>query len=125
MNDRSQADEQRLAIAQRLKSAREYMGLSQDEVAKTLHLSRPAISNIESGARKVEAVELDQLAALYRLTVTYLLTGEEVIGTAPTPQFAFLARALSGLTEKDVAEVTRFATFLKRSADVKTRKKPR
>lgn len=125
MNGRDQSEEQRLAMAQRLREAREYVGLSQDDVAKALNLSRPAVTNIESGTRKVEALELDKLATLYRQNVNYLLTGEESIGSAPTQQLAFLARALNGLSEKDVAEVARFATFLKRTADAKARKKPR
>lgn len=118
-------EEQRLAMAKRLREAREYVGLSQEEVSKALNLSRPAITNIESGTRKVDAIELDQLAALYRQTVSYLLTGEAQIGVAPTKEVAFLARALKGLSEKDVAEVARFANFLKRSSDVKVTKKPR
>lgn len=124
MNERDQTEEQRLAMAQRLREAREYVGLSQDDVAKALNLSRPAVTNIEAGARKVEAIELDKLATLYRQTVNFLLTGEEAIGAAPTQELAFLARALNGLSEKDIAEVARFATFLKRSSDAKDRKKP-
>jgi len=124
MNIRDQGDEQREAMALRLREAREYVGLSQEDVANALSLSRPAITNIESGNRRVEAVELDKLATLYRQSVSFLLTGEEPIGTAPTPQVAFLARALKGLSEKDVEEVARFAAFLKRSPDATANRKP-
>lgn len=110
-------------MAQRLREAREYVGLSQEEVAQALNLSRPAITNIESGMRRVEAVELDKLATLYRQSVNFLLTGEEPIGAAPE-QVAFLARALKGLSENDVQEVARFAAFLKRSSDSKSSRKP-
>ena len=47
-------DGQRLDLARRLREAREYVGLSQEEVAFALLVSRPAISNIEAGTRKVE-----------------------------------------------------------------------
>lgn len=123
MNVRDETEEQRLAMAQRLREAREYVGLSQEDVAQALNLSRPAITNIESGTRRVEAVELDKLATLYRQSVNFLLTGDEPIGAAPE-QVAFLARALKGLSEKDVQEVARFAAFLKRSSDSKSLRKP-
>lgn len=112
---------QRAAVAQRLREAREYVGLSQAEVAQAMNLARPAIANIEAGNRKVEAVELEQLASLYGQSVTYLLSGDDPLASTPD-QVNFLARAVKGLSPKDLDEVARFATFLKRSADVKSRK---
>lgn len=108
----SESETQREAIAQRLRESREYVGLSQDEVASALGVSRPAISHIESGSRKVEATELHLLARLYRRTVDYLLTGIASEPAQPT-QLAFLARAVKGLSERDLDEVARFAEFLK------------
>ena len=123
MNTRDQTEELRAAMAQRLREAREYVGLSQEEVAQALGMSRPAVTNIETGNRKVEAVELDKLATLYRQSVTFLLSGEDAVGAVPV-QVQFLARAVKGLSRKDLEEVARFASFLKRSSDVKTGKKP-
>ena len=124
MSARDQTEEQRSAMAMRLREAREYVGLSQEEVANALGLSRPAVTNIETGNRKVEALELDKLATLYRQSVTYLLSGEEAVGAAPA-QFQFLARATKGLSEKDLEEVARFASFLRRSSDAKSGTKGR
>lgn len=124
MSARDQSTDQRTAMAQRLREAREYLGLSQEDVAQALGLSRPAVTNIETGNRRVEAVELDKLAALYRQSVTYLLTGEDPVGSVPA-QVQFLARAVKGLSQKDMDEVARFASFLKRSSDAKTGKKPK
>lgn len=125
MNARDESEEQRAAIAQRLREGREYVGLSQEEVAQALGLSRPAITNIETGNRRVEAVELDKLATLYRQSVIYLLTGEDPVESTSPLQVAFLARALQGLSKKDVEEVARFATFLKRSPEAKPTRKPK
>lgn len=108
------SDKERLQIAERLREAREYLGLSQEEVATALGLSRPSITNIESGTRKIEAIELNKLARLYRKTVSFLLTGEEQPPEAPE-QLAFLARAIQGLAQEDIDEVARFAEFLKQS----------
>lgn len=115
MTQRAEADEQRVAMAARLRDAREYLGMSQDEVAAALKLYRPAITNIESGSRKVEAIELDQLAQLYGRTVTYFLSGEQADQTS-SESVAFYARTLTGLSEKDLTEVARFAEFLRASS---------
>lgn len=105
-------DVQRQQLAQRLRDAREYVGLSQDEVAAALGVSRPAVTNIEAGSRKVEAIELDKLSTLYGRTVEYFLTGGSQL---PSERVAFLARATQGLSEKDLEELGRFAAFLKNS----------
>jgi transcriptional regulator with XRE-family HTH domain len=112
------ADVKRLQLAQRLRQAREYVGLSQDDVAAALGVSRPAITHIESGSRRVEAVELETLSQLYGRPVQYFLSGE---ATEDTPKVAFLARATQGLTERDLEELARFAAFLKSSAKTKQR----
>ena len=104
----SDAEKQREAMAARLKDAREYLGLSQDDVATALGISRPAVTNIESGNRKVEAVELDQLAKLYGRAVNYFLTGET---KEVSEKVAFYARTFKDLSEKDLDEVARFAEF--------------
>ena len=49
---------ERTEFGRRLKEAREYLELSQDEVARELGIPRTAISLMESGQRKVEALEL-------------------------------------------------------------------
>lgn len=101
---------QRLEMASRLREAREYLGMSQEEVATALELSRPAVTNIESGTRKVEAVELERLARLYGRTVEFFLRGEQPQLDA---KVAFAARTLQGLSDIDLAEVARFAEFLR------------
>lgn len=107
-------DEERIQIAERLRAAREYLGISQSEIAQMVGLPRTAITGIESGSRKVEATELKRLSTIYRRSVEYLLTGCEPAYNGPE-QFAFLARAINGLTQKDVDEVARFADFLRAS----------
>jgi DNA-binding XRE family transcriptional regulator len=103
---------QRAEMASRLREAREYLGLSQEEVASALKVSRPAVTNIEAGTRKVEAIELEQLANLYGRPVTFFLTGDEPVGQADST-VAFAARALQGLSQRDLDEVARFADYLR------------
>jgi len=108
----SEIEDERALIAERLRAAREYLGLSQTEVAHVVGVPRTAITGIEAGTRKVEATELSLLSRLYRRSVEYLLTGTEPASVGPE-QLAFLARAINGLTEQDINEVARFADFLR------------
>jgi transcriptional regulator with XRE-family HTH domain len=116
------ADEERQRrLAERLREAREYLGLSQQLVADHTRISRVAISAIENGKRKVEALELETLAALYRRPVTYFLDGaleEPAIVRA-------LAREAAALTDRDREEVLRFAQFLKSYAQDRDDPSPR
>lgn len=100
----------RAALAARLKEAREYVGLSQEEVADILNIPRSAVSLIEKGGRKVDALELKRLAEVYQSSVDYL-TGSTLPPEMPS-HVAHLARAASKLTSKDLEELTRFAQFL-------------
>ncbi|MFG6439761.1 helix-turn-helix domain-containing protein [Roseateles sp. LKC17W] len=113
-----EGDADRVRLGRRLKEARDYVGLSQEEVAFALSISRPAVGNIESGSRKVEAFELNKLSELYGRTVDYLLTGD---APAEDTRVAFLARATKGLSDSDLDELARFAAFLKNSPKAKRR----
>ncbi|WBY00523.1 helix-turn-helix transcriptional regulator [Ramlibacter tataouinensis] len=105
--------DRREEIARRLREAREYLGLSQDQVARALNLSRPAITNLENGSREVKALELDALSRIYGKSVTYFLEGESA--DFVREQLDFVARRLKGLSEQDLRQVARFADFLRAS----------
>jgi transcriptional regulator with XRE-family HTH domain len=64
-------------IAERLREARTQSGLSQENAAKMLNLQRPAISEIESGKRKVSAEEIIQFAKLYKVNESWLLLKDD------------------------------------------------
>ncbi len=102
-------DERQRRLAERLQSTREYLGLSQQFVAHHTGVPRVAISAIENGKRKVEALELEALARLYKYSVTYFLDG----ALEEPASVRALAREATGLTERDREEVLRFAQFLK------------
>ncbi len=101
-------------IAQRLREAREYLGLSQGIVANAIGVPRPSISMMESGQRKVSADELRKLAKLYRKPYEHFL-GEEVVGetTESAESVTALFRAAKDLSENDRLQVLRFAEFLR------------
>lgn len=106
----------RQKLGARLREAREYLGLSQDEVAKYLGIPRTALSHIESGQRRIDALELKKLAQLYKRPVVYF-TGESQSDTGMPEDVAHLARAAAGLSEGDRRELSRFAEYLRSRAE--------
>jgi transcriptional regulator with XRE-family HTH domain len=111
---------ERQVLGERLKEAREYVGLKQDDVAKKLGIPRSALSNIEAGSRKVDAIELAQLAKLYQRPVAWF-TGEDPSGAADKmlEEVSHVARAAAALSQQDRQELARFADFLKSRARAK------
>lgn len=116
----SSAKGDRSKIGERLKSAREYLGLSQEEVSKIIGIPRSALSTIESGIRGVDVLELKALAKIYKLPVSHFT--DEGQGQSKLPEdIAHLARAAAQLAKKDREELGRFAEYL--SARGKTKKR--
>lgn len=103
-----EVEAQRKELANRLRERRLYLGFTQDEVAQALRVNRPALSYMEAGVRKVEAVELDVLARLYTTTPEELLHGQP-----KPPEHDFPEKMLEGLGSSDIAELKKFAQFLK------------
>ncbi|WP_436776755.1 helix-turn-helix domain-containing protein [Yinghuangia sp. YIM S09857] len=95
----------------RLRSMRDYLGMSQQFVADGTGIPRTAISDIERGARRVDSLELKKFARLYRRPVAYFLAEEE---DADPGEYvlAGLPRALATLTEGDRIELARYAEYL-------------
>lgn len=109
---RSMSDDDRKQLGRRLRDAREYLGLSQDEAAKAVGLTRSAISLIESGQRRVDAIELCRFAELYQRPMSDLAGTVEISAPALSPTLAHLVRTAQKLTDGDRAELVRFAEFL-------------
>ena len=57
----------------RLRAARKGAGLTQVEVARRLRKSQAFVSKSESGDRRVDVIELQAFAKLYRRPVNYFL----------------------------------------------------
>lgn len=110
----SRADDEleRKQLGERLKEARKYLGLKQEEVAKYLKIPRTALTDIENGQRRVEAIELTRLAKLYRQSVAYF-TGEDDASAGLPADVAHLARRVAHLSVEDRAELGKFADYLR------------
>jgi transcriptional regulator with XRE-family HTH domain len=113
--DRTLTNSEAAELARRLREAREFLNLSQQFVSEQTGIPRSAISDIERGERRVESLELNRLAQLYRMPVDYFLGNDptEVAGaTATDATIQALARATSEMDERAKSEVLRFALFL-------------
>ena len=109
----------RKGLGAKLREAREYLGLSQDEVARAVGLPRSAISLVENGQRKVDALELKKFAEVYQRPVVDFTGDVDVIEGAMPETVQHLARAASKLNDADRAELLRFAEFLGAKAGAK------
>ena len=84
-------------LGTRLKEAREYLGLTQEDVAKLMGVSRVIITNIEAGTRKVSAEELSKFSKIYGWTMEELMEGEK----AETETVQMFARTFNELSDED------------------------
>jgi transcriptional regulator with XRE-family HTH domain len=105
-------DEERRRLGERLRDARNYLGLKQEEVATYLSIPRTALTDIEGGRRRVEALELAKLAKLYKQPVSYF-TGEDHSEDQLPADVAHLARQAATLSSQDREELGRFADYLR------------
>src|SRR6266568_1641855 len=105
-------DPARMAIATRLRAAREQAGLSQGQVAKLLGMQRPSISEIEAGRRRVSAEELTQLAEIYDVSVSWLINEQSEVSD-PTVELA--ARELAKLKKEDLDVVLQLLRTLRKA----------
>ena len=99
-------------MGDRLREARKYIGLKQEEVATYLKIPRTALTDIESGQRRVEVIELARLAKLYRQPVSFF-TGDDDASSGLPIDVAHLARKAAELSQQDRDELGRFAEYLR------------
>ena len=108
----------RQTLGERLRIAREYVGMKQEDVARHLAIPRSALSHIEAGQRKVDALELTRMARLYQRSASWF-TGEQDTSSELPEEVAHVARAAASLSSQDRQELARFADFLKSRAKTK------
>ena len=109
-------DAEQELLGQRIREAREYLGLSQEFVAEQLKIPRASVSAMETGKRKVSSLELKELAQLLKRPVTYFLEEQEQVPAGQDdPTFRALFRTTRALSDEDRRQVLRFAQFLRQA----------
>ncbi|MFB9358565.1 helix-turn-helix domain-containing protein [Actinoplanes nipponensis] len=66
-------------VGDRVQAARTAAGMSQGELADAIGLDRTMVAKIESGARRVDALELARLAATLRVPMAHFLEAQPVV----------------------------------------------
>jgi transcriptional regulator with XRE-family HTH domain len=112
---------ERADIGARLKEAREYLGLSQQDVATVLNLPRTAVSMMESGQRGVDSLELKALAKLYQRPIAFFTGEEETLSADVGADVALLAKQVAKLSDQDRGELLRFGEFLMQRSQSRSR----
>ena len=87
-------------IGIKLKKAREYLNLTQEQVANILNLGRDAILRIEKGTRKVSAEELSNFSQLYKISMEELVDNHDILNNEQV-----YARGFSKLSKEDQKEI--------------------
>ena len=99
-------------LGERLRNTREYLAMSQQQVADSTGIPRSAVSDIERGVRRVDSLELKKLSRLYSRPVSYFLD-EDDDADIGEHTLAGIPRALAGLTDHDKEELIEFAKYLR------------
>lgn len=97
-----------IALAGCINNARQYLGISQDFVARQMGLHCPAISIIEPGLRHFHAEELPIFARLLHVSVAHLLGVDDEAFEVPVE----LQPSYNKISVHDREQLHRFALFL-------------
>lgn len=108
-------------ISERIKEARETLGVSQAELAGRSQLTPAAISQFEKGARTPSLKTLGKLAEALEVSINYLIGTEQMEESFPSEVQAMF-RGLQKMTDKDKEEMFNFYQFLKAKKNYKIKK---
>lgn len=97
-------------LGKRLQKARTALHLSQEYVARQLDIDQPAISQIESGNRKVTSEELDKFSKIYGISANDLLAERSL---APSQMFARKFNRLDVVDQQEVLNLMEFKRMMK------------
>lgn len=98
-------------IAARVTEAREYLELSHEELGEMVGVTATDIEQIELGDQQITAVLLAEIAKALGRGIEFFTA--DVSAEKATERTEFLARAAETLSDRDMGELQRFATYLK------------
>lgn len=95
------------SYGEKLRAAREFLGLTQEQVASTLGLTRNIIVNIENDKRAIKSDELYKFSKLYGITMEEIVAEDREIDV----KSQMFARGFETLSEKDQQEIINLIKF--------------
>ncbi|MBI2410833.1 MAG: helix-turn-helix transcriptional regulator [Candidatus Kerfeldbacteria bacterium] len=67
-------------LVQQLQHARKDAGLSQKDAARLLEKTQSYISKVESGQSRIDIIELQHFAAIYKKPLDFFIANSELLG---------------------------------------------
>lgn len=92
---------------EKLKAAREFLGLTQEQVASTLNMTRNVIVNIENNNRAIKSDELYKFSKLYGVSMEEIVSDDKEVNM----NNIVFARAFESLSDKDQQEILNLIKF--------------
>lgn len=93
-----------MSLGERITELRIGCGLSQLQLAKTMEVSRQAVSKWETGQSAPDSIKLIRLAEVLETDVEYLVTGRRSFGRRP-PVVINTTETIEKIVEKPVVQV--------------------
>ena len=112
------SDELRKIISSRLSLARQQAGLSQAQAASLLQMSRPSVTEIEAGRRKVSAEELVNFSEIYDVSVEWLSGKDAEQADTVRDKLQLAARNMAQMSTEDLEKVISLLSSLKPTGKV-------
>jgi len=109
----SNGEKLRKVIASRLSLARQQAGLSQAQAAKLLGFSRPTITEIEAGRRRVAVEELVSFSDIYDVSIEWLSGRDAEHADTVRDRLQLAARNMARMKPEDLDRVIALLTSLK------------
>lgn len=106
-------------IAQKIKDLRTAAGMSQGELATALGVTQNTVSRWESGTYKPSVEDLDRIARIFKKSITALMPSDA--GPVNKAQRLLLSKT-GDLPPQDIAELVRYAEFVRARKQLRTKK---
>jgi len=105
-------------IGFKIQIAREEKGLSQEQLARALGCSQPALSNYEKGKRRLYLSHLEKLSEVLEKPPEYFMESNDLPRPTPPadagdPLFDELVRSIKELHHNDLEELFTYVKYLK------------
>jgi len=95
------------SIGKKLKMAREFLELTQEQVASTLDLTRNIVGNIENDKRDAKPEELLKFSRLYGITMEEIVSEDKKVDLSSQ----VFARGFDSLSDRDQQEILNLIKF--------------
>ena len=108
------SSEETVKLNKRLKELRKLYGLTQEESARKLNISRSSINNYEAGTREPDYDTLIHIAKFYGVTVDYLIGYTNEYAKDMKDSVRMLLQTLNGATDEEIDQARKIIEALRK-----------